>query len=322
MDRINNYERSAWIDNAKIIGLYLMIVGHLSLLPPTPTQIIYSFHMPLFFFLSGILYKRTTCFKEQVIKSFHRLIIPYIFINGILLMMDFILNSLIFSNQWVIIPRIKAIILGMGYGLDGLKPVCAPSWFLVSLFIIQLITYWLDNKKIAFLACVFVIAVNILIQQSDLHVISPVSIVMGLPFFCIGFFVKDKIVENKFQPNFLSELKYVGFIALLSVLIACTVILSMINGRVECSKVYYGSNIMLFYVNALLGISCVVLFSKIIGSVLNTFVIVICRGTLFVLGFHIFFIQLYVHRYLSYFYVFAIVNSAVVTTGVHFEILI
>ena len=33
---------------------------------------------------------------------------------------------------------------------------------------------------------------------------------------------------------------------------------------------------------------------------------------------YIFFIQLYVHRYLSYFYVFAIVNSAVVTTGVHF----
>ena len=44
-----------YIDTAKVIGLYLMILGH-GCVNESITQWIYSFHMPLFFFISGMLH--------------------------------------------------------------------------------------------------------------------------------------------------------------------------------------------------------------------------------------------------------------------------
>lgn len=47
-------DRIEWIDVAKGIGIILVIMGHtfqLDLVSP-----IYAFHMPLFFFLSGLLF--------------------------------------------------------------------------------------------------------------------------------------------------------------------------------------------------------------------------------------------------------------------------
>ena len=43
--------RIGWVDTAKGIGLLLVIIGHLPI-PLVPVWI-YTFHMPLFFFLSG-----------------------------------------------------------------------------------------------------------------------------------------------------------------------------------------------------------------------------------------------------------------------------
>ena len=49
-------ERKYWIDYLKAIAIYLVILGHL----PDELHIkwgIYLFHMPLFFIISGYLYK-------------------------------------------------------------------------------------------------------------------------------------------------------------------------------------------------------------------------------------------------------------------------
>lgn len=51
-------ERLHWLDYSKTIGMYWVVLGHVF---KDNTQllkdIIYSFHMPLFFFLSGFLHK-------------------------------------------------------------------------------------------------------------------------------------------------------------------------------------------------------------------------------------------------------------------------
>lgn len=85
--------RTNWVDYGKGIGIFLMVYAHLLSSAyhggiPIPEQffklsdsIIYSFHMPLFFFLSGLfveesLRKRGT--KEYVIDKFLRIAYPYI----------------------------------------------------------------------------------------------------------------------------------------------------------------------------------------------------------------------------------------------------
>lgn len=42
--------RYEWLDVAKVLGIYLMILGHQNLVSQQVGQWIYSFHMPLFFF--------------------------------------------------------------------------------------------------------------------------------------------------------------------------------------------------------------------------------------------------------------------------------
>ncbi|MCL7422614.1 MAG: acyltransferase [Methylobacter sp.] len=61
-------ERSAWVDYAKAIGVFLLVYGHVArgvfhagiqideTLYRLTDSIIYSFHMPLFFFLSGLFF--------------------------------------------------------------------------------------------------------------------------------------------------------------------------------------------------------------------------------------------------------------------------
>lgn len=46
--------RVAWIDMAKGIGILLVIFGH-SGISKVPLAVIYTFHMPIFFFLSGLV---------------------------------------------------------------------------------------------------------------------------------------------------------------------------------------------------------------------------------------------------------------------------
>lgn len=49
----NTIVRENWVDIAKGIGIILVVMGHANC-PEIPHGIIYSFHMPLFFFLSGL----------------------------------------------------------------------------------------------------------------------------------------------------------------------------------------------------------------------------------------------------------------------------
>ncbi len=56
-DRTNAAEPAdyAFIDNAKAIGIVLVVLGHARGMPQVFNELVYSFHMPLFFALSGYL---------------------------------------------------------------------------------------------------------------------------------------------------------------------------------------------------------------------------------------------------------------------------
>lgn len=72
--------RNNHIDVAKGIGIILVIAGHLFTYQSIISMMIFSFHMPLFFFLSGMLYKKNEgslfLFLKEKIK---KLCIPFFF---------------------------------------------------------------------------------------------------------------------------------------------------------------------------------------------------------------------------------------------------
>src|SRR3954470_17622498 len=70
--------RLEWVDVAKGVGIVLVILGHV---PPLEGQevhrVIYWFHMPLFFFLGGVVLRRTVPTKDMIARRARQLAIPY-----------------------------------------------------------------------------------------------------------------------------------------------------------------------------------------------------------------------------------------------------
>lgn len=125
---INNWGgRLPWIDWAKAIGIFLVVLGHF---PGLKGQgFIYLFHMPFFFLISGYLYKRVS-FNIEIAKVFRTLIIPYFFFNTVLLSIALPLGIF----KWDCVYNILL-------GNQELLPArfFRPLWFLVSLFVMRIV---------------------------------------------------------------------------------------------------------------------------------------------------------------------------------------
>jgi fucose 4-O-acetylase-like acetyltransferase len=87
-------EKLYYITKAQTIAVSLVVLGH-SVLTDVPSascfaqwthSFIYSFHMPLFIFISGFLFMyssttRNIRYREFMIRKVKRILIPYIFIS-------------------------------------------------------------------------------------------------------------------------------------------------------------------------------------------------------------------------------------------------
>ena len=66
-----------WIDTAKGIGILLVIMEH-TMFPIHAAVSI--FHMPLFFFISGITLKKPSHLGQFFIRKVNRIFVPYMFL--------------------------------------------------------------------------------------------------------------------------------------------------------------------------------------------------------------------------------------------------
>src|SRR3569623_3259492 len=77
--------RTGWrthVDTMKAIGMVVVGVGHAPCLDPFIKHVIYSFHMPLFFFISGLLLteaKLALPYRAYFSALWKGLALPYLF---------------------------------------------------------------------------------------------------------------------------------------------------------------------------------------------------------------------------------------------------
>jgi fucose 4-O-acetylase-like acetyltransferase len=96
-------KRVDYYDIAKGIGILMVVLGHSqNLCKPLNilSAIAWSFHMPLFFILSGMCFKR----KEYgyLSSSFKRLVVPYIFTILLFVLYYLALGNFKQSLDWLI----------------------------------------------------------------------------------------------------------------------------------------------------------------------------------------------------------------------------
>jgi acyltransferase len=181
--------RIAWLDASKGIGIFLVILGHTTIVG-SPRALIYSFHMPLFFFISGFLFSAKGSFKEFSIIKMKSLLIPYFVFAGIT-----ILISYFYMHQPI---DVKNFILSTIESKRNSIYFNAPLWFLTSLFTIEILFYFIVKfikNKYAILLFVFIIgfiSFGIFKPTTGANIL-PWSLDQSLyylVFFCLGYFIK------------------------------------------------------------------------------------------------------------------------------------
>ncbi len=128
-------KRIEYIDIARGIGILLVVLGHndFSLVSPFAYKVIYSFHMPLFFFLSGYFLNPTIGIWSFFKKRFNSLIKPYWFTIFLIY-----LGSLSFGKMGfqTVLVRILKSLYGTGRYIDWVQ-----LWFLPHLFVVSLYAF-------------------------------------------------------------------------------------------------------------------------------------------------------------------------------------
>ena len=117
--------RYNWIDWSKSIAIFLVIWGHVPMQSETHT-IIYSFHMPLFFLISGYLYNPKGTIKEELYKDLKTLLLPYLIYQFIFYPYWFV-RELIVPHQVINIHN--SIIQPLIQSLSS-DPINGPTWFI------------------------------------------------------------------------------------------------------------------------------------------------------------------------------------------------
>lgn len=178
--------RSQLIDVAKGIGILFVVFGHSPFVAQSRGgeifNIIFSFHMPLFFFLAGVFCNPNISFKKIFIKKGDSLLKPYfttLFLVG--------LKDILFDNK-----KFFPILINSFYGTGGTIEWIT-LWFLPHLFVVSIFCWFLVNvtKKIDNKNFLLLLAITFLIigvksinnfWYADIILFNKKYILPGLPF--------------------------------------------------------------------------------------------------------------------------------------------
>lgn len=229
------------LDILKIIGIILVLIGH-SYSPWPIENLIYSFHMPLFFFISGYFYtyKGFLATSSNKLKT---LLLPYFLISLLLITISIFFSLENHSTEDIFI----ALITGQNEKLFWNSPL----WFLPTLFSLVLtysILYCCFKRTkivhaLAFLLCILVISFPLNRNYAAMGIDTAL---IAIPFFSAGMISRNSA--------WLSELKLHT-----NIFLAFIVILLFIFIRFESGQPYFVmarlriENFPIFY---LTGLTC------------------------------------------------------------------
>ncbi|MBU5337326.1 acyltransferase family protein [Intestinibacter bartlettii] len=250
MEKTKN-ERLEYLDICKGFGIFAITLGHIYSDNYFKTWLC-SFHLPLFFIISGILIKHTSSDRKKfgnILSSrFKRLIIPYFMFELLVIIVLMICNK---EVSFTILKQniIESILLYTKAGA---------TWFLPTLFISELVFLGL-KKLIKSNKLMVLISTIIFIIPFFIHTENHFSIVFFRNFTAIGF-----LAFGYYSYNFLIKkeipMKYLIMILLIDIII------SILNGKVDLYFLSY-NNIFLYSICSITGSVLVIFISKKLKSI-------------------------------------------------------
>jgi len=285
-------ERILWIDFAKVLGIWLVCLGH-SYIPEFAHHYIYSFHMPLFFFISGYLEKRRTI-KESLINGLKVLILPYTLLYLIVFIpwvpSRIVFHPELFENQTrinvLLISPFLGLISGIGIPIENATVIFGAAWFLAALFYTKMLHsvlfFVLKGNRFLYLLCnVPMLLLAVILRHY--RIACPLyinNVLMAFPFFSAGYFLKTTTISNK-NLLIMKQDSFLKFVILVSAFLT-GIFLSFYNG--EASIGNYGKNIVVYYLAAVMGILVVITVSSFYKQRCSV-ISILSSGTIFIMAF-------------------------------------
>jgi fucose 4-O-acetylase-like acetyltransferase len=260
-------ERVHWIDVCRGIGIILVMYGHF--IPIKQHYLIYAFHMPLFFFLSGLVFKSDTqqSMPLTLKKNVKQLLVPYALFG----LLTFIFAAISSSEHNITLEKIGWHLFGVlyGNGNNGMLGFNVELWFLPCLFAVRmlfsLITKYVAQGKIIGLLLLLSGFFGYVLSHFFIWIKLPLGLeiaLTGLVFYGAGYYWK----QSKTTMLLLQRYQYSIPIAIIGSLI--TIIAATYNYHNSGLQIDMRgnrlNNIFFFYIGAFSGIVSCLAFSHIL----------------------------------------------------------
>lgn len=140
-------QRIEWLDNLRAIAIFFVVLGHTVGLPEVVEKLIFSFHMPIFFWISGLFAKqgiRDETFGGFIAKRWRKRLIPYASFSAISYVTWFFVFRHFGSQAELNISPIRPIIgFFYGNGINHWLVTNTVLWFFLCLFVTEIFFYFI-----------------------------------------------------------------------------------------------------------------------------------------------------------------------------------
>lgn len=294
-------KRITYIDICKCLAIFFVVWGHI-VQPETERynfelitllrSSVYSFHMPLFFFLSGFCFSvdKYNSFKEFFLKKAKGILLP----GYVGMMISLVYHSFVNGYDYIsyLVNPIRIIKTVFWFNDGDLV-----YWFLGALFFVECLMYFISkiemkSKQYFLVGGLFAIATLYQLLRYPL----PLSIASGivcLPFFYAGMQQRIRyLISKELKGNIMVYLLLASFVA--------TILLNYFDSRYIVS-IWNGviANPITFLLKATFGIcfamSASLLISKLRLDFLQQGICYIGKNTIYIYIYHRYFLDWYFH---------------------------
>lgn len=221
-------KRIEWIDSLKGFGIFCVTVGHQTCHYLIETHI-YSFHMFLFFFISGFLHNNAKGdFKQYITKKTNALFIPFLIWN----ILSCFAGVVCLGEN--VVESIRLFFL-----LDGKICWNAPIWFLLQLYIVEIVYFFLEKyvRNRIYLCVPILVIFWALISENN------ILLKLNILPVCLLYYVLGHIFKqfyNKWNNRIIKTHKYIFSIAIL--LLFVNILFGvLLNNRISFTGADFGN---------------------------------------------------------------------------------
>ena len=282
-------ERMEWLDSLRGLAMLLVIVGHVRAVKASGplVTVIYAFHMPLFFMISGATFRvgRYASLAECALDKARKLLVPYVLLYVVNLPLWYLANRVLYYHP----VELSQLLVGFFTANHRIGTMSqAALWFLPTLFTVSVLYWWLADLARrgrlplpASMSALLVVGILLSVfyrQQAVWHL---TTVPIATVFYWLG---------HEFMRHRAGIVHWLGadgqprkYAAWALVLLAVGVTAALANDKVSLHRNYYGNFALMFVAALSLSLAVTMVLMK-----LPTFAPLAYAGcnSLSFLGFH------------------------------------